>query len=59
MWDLILMGDLNLMPGLRPPLINERFNYLPLNDDLYNLDTVGTLHVIIWILGLIHMVQHF
>ena len=43
MGDLILMGDLNARTQTSLDYIaNESFNYLPLNEDLYNLDTIGT-----------------
>ena len=43
MGDLILMGDLNSRTQeLLDYIPNESFDYVPLNDELYNIDTIGT-----------------
>ena len=43
MGDLILLGDLNARTqNLLDYIPNESFDYLPINDELYSLDTIGT-----------------
>ena len=43
MGDLILMGDLNSRTQeLLDYIPNESFDYVPLNNELYNIDTIGT-----------------
>ena len=43
MGDLILMGDLNSRTQeLLDYIPNESYDYVPLNDELYNIDTIGT-----------------
>ena len=43
MGDLILMGDLNARSQTVLDYIpNESFDFVPLSDELYNIDTIGT-----------------